>query len=130
MLYEVITRLKDLFLTLVVVCAALYLLEVWYIYDSMAGAWSALLSLGFTLADVPFTVSKLLLIVLVLYVSIVASWVIRSVLEAEVFPRQRFDRGVRDSIKKLLRITSYNVCYTKLLRTTTSSWRASRLWSG
>jgi small-conductance mechanosensitive channel len=28
--------------------------------------------------------------------------VIRSILEAEVFPRRRFDRGIRDAIKKLL----------------------------
>jgi len=99
---ELTTRLKDLFLVLVVACAMLYLLEVWYIYDSMAEAWSALLGLGFTVANVPFTVSKVLVIVLVLYVSVITSWVIRSVLEAEVFPRRRFDRGVRDSIKKLL----------------------------
>jgi len=99
---ELTTRLKDLFLVVVGFCAGLYLLEVWYIYDSMAEAWSALLELGFTVADVPFTVSKVLVIVLVLYASIVASWIIRSVLEAEVFPRRRFDRGVRDSIKKLL----------------------------
>ncbi len=99
---ELTTRLSNLFLTLVVAYSILYLTEIWYIYDSVADALAKLLRLGFTYEETEITVKHVLVIGLVLYAAIVSSWVIRSVLEAEFFPRRRFDRGVRDSIKKLL----------------------------
>ena len=99
---ELTTRLKNVFLVLMVAFASLYLLEAWYIFDSMAEAWSKLLSLSLTFAEVNISVEKVLVVGLVLYLSIVASWTLRALLEAEFFPRRRFDRGIRDSIKKLL----------------------------
>ncbi|HXV21747.1 MAG TPA: mechanosensitive ion channel domain-containing protein [Desulfuromonadales bacterium] len=99
---ELTTRLKNVFLALIVAFTSLYLLEAWYIFDSLAEAWSKLLSLSLTIAEVSISVEKVLVVGLVLYLSIIASWTIRNILEAEFFPRRRFDRGVRDAIKKLL----------------------------
>jgi small-conductance mechanosensitive channel len=99
---ELTARLKTVFIAMVVVYAGLYLLQIWNIYDNVTEAWSALLEYGFTIEDVRITVQKILVIGLVLYASIFTSWGIRSLLEAEVFPRRRFDRGIRDAIKKLL----------------------------
>lgn len=99
---ELTTRLKNVFLVLVVAFTSLYLLEAWYLFDSMAEAWSQLLGLSLTIAEVSISVEKVLVVGLVLYLSIAASWIMRTLLEAEFFPRRRFDRGVRDSIKKLL----------------------------
>jgi potassium-dependent mechanosensitive channel len=99
---ELTARLKNVFLALVVVFTSLYLLEAWYIYDSMAEAWSKLLSLSLTIAEVRISVEKVLVVGVVLYLSIAVSWIIEAILEAEIFPRRRFDRGIRDSIKKLL----------------------------
>jgi potassium-dependent mechanosensitive channel len=99
---ELTARLKNIFLALVVVFTSLYLLEAWYIYDSMAEAWSKLLSLSLTIAEVRISVEKVLVVGVVVYLSIAASWIIEAILEAEIFPRRRFDRGIRDSIKKLL----------------------------
>jgi small-conductance mechanosensitive channel len=99
---ELTARLKTVFIALVAVYAGLYLLEIWNIYDNVTEAWSSLLEYGFTIEEVRITVQRILVIGLVLYASIFASWVIRSLLEAEVFPRRRFDRGIRDAIKKLL----------------------------
>jgi small-conductance mechanosensitive channel len=99
---ELTARLKGIFVVMVSGYAGLYLLEIWYIYDSVGRAWTALLELGFTFEEVHVTVRKILLIGVVLYASILTSWGIRSLLEAEFFPRRRFDRGIRDAIKKLL----------------------------
>jgi small-conductance mechanosensitive channel len=99
---ELTTRLKNVFLALVVAFTSLYLLEAWYIFDSMAEAWSKLRSFSLTIAEVNISVEKVLVVGLVLYLSIAASWTLRALLEAEFFPRRRFDRGVRDAIKKLL----------------------------
>jgi small-conductance mechanosensitive channel/predicted nucleic acid-binding Zn-ribbon protein len=99
---ELTARLKTVFIALVAVYAGLYLLEIWNIYDSVTEGWSALLEYGFTIEEVRITVQRILVVGLVLYASIFTSWGIRSLLEAEVFPRRRFDRGIRDAIKKLL----------------------------
>ncbi len=99
---ELMHRLKEVFQIFVVGYATLYLLEVWGIYDSIGQAWSELLAMGFDVGEVRVSVQTVLLVGLVLYVSIVVSWFIRAVLDSQVFPRQGFDRGVRDAIKKLL----------------------------
>lgn len=99
---ELTARLKAVFIALVAGYSGLYLLEIWNIYDSVTEAWSALLEYGFSIEDVRITVQKILAVGLVLYASLFTSWGIRSLLEAEVFPRRRFDRGIRDAIKKLL----------------------------
>lgn len=99
---ELIRRLKGLFLLLVAAYAGLYLLEIWGIYDSVQQAWDHLLALGFNVGPTRITVNMIFLACLVLYASVVISWVTRAFLEAEVFPHRKFDRGVRDSIKKLL----------------------------
>jgi potassium efflux system protein len=99
---ELIYRLKKLFQIIVTIYTILYLLEIWKVFDSVGQAWSTILDFGLTLGQTRLTVKMVLFAVLVLYASIIVSWVIRSFLEAEVFPRRKFDRGVRDSIKKLL----------------------------
>jgi len=99
---DLTSRLKDMFLILIIILTSLYLLKVWNLYDSMAEAWSNLLALSLTIEDVSISVENVLVVVFVLYLSMAVSWLIRAILEAEFFPRRRFDRGVRDSIKKLL----------------------------
>jgi small-conductance mechanosensitive channel len=44
----------------------------------------------------------LLMALLVIYLSIQASWVLQATLETQVFPYSSVDRGVRDAVKKLL----------------------------
>lgn len=99
---ELSARLKNVFLVLIAAFTSLNLLAAWYIFDSVAEAWSTLLGLSLTIEEASISVEKVLVVGLVLYLSVAASWTIRAILEAEFFPRRRFDRGVRDSIKKLL----------------------------
>ena len=99
---ELTGRLKGIFQVVMVVYAGLYLLEIWGVYDSVNQAWQDLMGLGFTVGKTHVTLQMVLLAWVVLYVSLVVSWVVRGFLDAEVFPRRKFDRGIRDSIKKLL----------------------------
>lgn len=99
---ELIRRLKGLLKFLVIAYALVLLLEVWGIYDTLGQAWTAIMAFQFTLGEVTVTMHMLVLAVVVLYFAIVLSWVLRGLLESEVFPRQGVDRGVGDSIKKLL----------------------------
>lgn len=99
---ELIRRLKGLFQFLVVLYALVFLLEVWGVYDTLGQAWSAILAFQFTIGEVTVTMEMLVLAGVVLYGSIILSWVLRGLLESEVFPRRGVERGVGDSIKKLL----------------------------
>lgn len=109
---ELIRRLKALFRFLVIVYALVFLLEVWGVYDTLGQAWSAILAFKFTLGEVTITTEMLVLAAVVLYGSIILSWVLLGLLESEIFPRQGVDRGVGDSIKKLLH---YSLIFIGLL---------------
>ncbi|MHB1399180.1 MAG: mechanosensitive ion channel family protein [Trichloromonadaceae bacterium] len=99
---ELIRRLKGLLKFLVVLYALVFLLEVWGFYDTLGQAWAAILAFQFTVGEVTVTMEMLVLAGVVLYGSIILSWVLRGLLESEVFPRQGVERGVGDSIRKLL----------------------------
>lgn len=99
---ELIRKLKGLLKLLVILYALVFLLEVWGVYDTLGQAWSAILAFQFTFGEVTVTMHMLVLAVVVLYGSIVLSWVLLGLLESEVFPRQGVERGVGDAIKKLL----------------------------
>ena len=78
----------------------------------MAQAWSQLLGYGFHWGETFISVNMFLLAALVIYLSVILSWILRALLEYEVFPRKGMDRGVRDSIKKLLH---YSLVFVGLL---------------
>jgi small-conductance mechanosensitive channel len=99
---DLAARFKGLFDLFVLGYGGLYLLVVWGLFDSVPQAWEQLLSLGFQWGETPVSVRTILLAGIVVYLAIVVSWIIREVLEWEVFPRKGLDRGVRDAVKKLL----------------------------
>jgi small-conductance mechanosensitive channel len=74
----------------------------WRMFDSIGEAWHTIVSAGFTFGDRTISVQMLLIALAALYVTILLSRLLRSLLEEEVFPRRQMDRGVRDSINKLL----------------------------
>ncbi|WP_305046941.1 mechanosensitive ion channel family protein [Geoalkalibacter sp.] len=99
---EVAQRLKTL-LKIIVWIGALYnFLSVWGIYDSFGEAWAGLTGFGISVGQVHLTLAMLMLALLVIYLSIQVSWVLRGVLDTQVFPHSSLDRGVSDAIKKLL----------------------------
>lgn len=109
---ELAARLKGVFDTFVIGYACFYLLVVWGLFDSVAQAWGHLLGYGFHWGETFISVQMVLFAALVIYLSIVLSWILRALLEWEVFPRKGMDRGVRDSIKKLLH---YSLIFVGLL---------------
>ncbi len=99
---EVAHRLKNLLRVLAWIVGFFMLLQMWGVYDTLSQAWKGLFALEISLGQIRLTLDMIVLALLVLYLSIVGSWFIRAFLEAEIFPRQNIDRGVRDSIKRLL----------------------------
>jgi len=99
---ELILRVERLFKVAITGYALVYLLIVWRVFDSVTEAFTTLLDFEFTISEFSFSVQMALLVGLVLYLSLLISWLVQAVLDDHYFPRQEFDRGVRDAIKKLL----------------------------
>lgn len=84
---------------------ALYLSTIWGFYSSSAQAWDALLSVSLTVASYQISLDMVLLVILVFYLSLELSWLLQVILDQHLFERRNYDRGVRDSVKKLLHYT-------------------------
>ncbi len=99
---ELSVKLKNFLRVIVVAWTAFYLLLLWGAYDSVKQTWTRLIGLTVSLGEVKITVGMLLFAGVVIYFTVLLSLAIRAFLESKVFPRQQFDRGVRDAISKLL----------------------------
>ncbi len=99
---ELSIKLKNFLQVVVIAWTGFYLLLLWGAYDSVKQTWTRLIGVTVSLGEVRITVGMLLFAGLVIYATILLSLAIRAFLESKVFPRQHFDRGVRDAISKLL----------------------------
>lgn len=101
---ELVDQLKGLLRLFIGAYTLLYLLVIWGwgFFDTPREAWATLMQLGITFGETRVTAHMVLLALGALYVTIRLSWLIRALLESEFFPRSAMDRGIRDSIKKLL----------------------------
>jgi hypothetical protein len=86
-------RLKRILLVLVIVGALFNIIFVLGAYDSFAHAYEGLASLGIFVGQIQLTVPMLLMALLVIYLSIQASWVLRATLDTQIFPHSSVDRG-------------------------------------
>jgi small-conductance mechanosensitive channel len=99
---ELENRLRRLLVTFIVGCAALYLLEIWRIFPSAGQAWRTILQLEFALGQKTIAIKLVLMAIVTFYAAVQGSWILGALLETEFFPRRPLDRGVHDSILKLL----------------------------
>lgn len=82
--------------------AILALFPLWGIFPSSGEAWGRLMALGLAVGGLSISVGVVLTALLALYISILLSWILRTTLEAEVFPRRSMGRGAADAATKLL----------------------------
>ncbi len=99
---ELSVKLKNILRVVVVAWTAFYLLLLWGAYDSVKQTWTRLIGVTVSLGEVRITLGMILFAGVVIYATILLSLALRAFLESKVFPRQQFDRGVRDAISKLL----------------------------
>jgi len=99
---DLTARLSNILQIFIYSYAGLYLLVVWALYDSAGQAWNALMAKSIQLGEIEVSLHMVVLVILVLYLSMTFSWLLRALLETQIFPHRDFDRGVRDAIKKLL----------------------------
>lgn len=92
----------------------LYLVQIWGGSDNFSSSWSKLKDIGFVVAEIPLTIGTLIMVVVVMYLAVTLSWLLRSALDVEIVGPRYMDSGVRDSIKTLLHyvIMSCGILFT------------------
>ncbi|OGK08319.1 MAG: hypothetical protein A2W80_18000 [Candidatus Riflebacteria bacterium GWC2_50_8] len=87
---------------LVVFMAIANMLSVWGFFESASHAAAAILALGISLQGLRITLSLLVSATVALYLALFVSWLIQSILNEEVYPRKKVERGVGISINRLI----------------------------
>jgi potassium-dependent mechanosensitive channel len=95
-------RIMQLLQVLLVFGAILVLLDVWEVAQSPVTMWRLIIDAGFTVGSTRVTVGRILVGALVLYIASLASWILRTAGQADVYRRWHLDRGVGESINRLL----------------------------
>jgi potassium-dependent mechanosensitive channel len=95
-------RLIGLFRVAVVVIAVLVLLDIWGIAGSPVATWQSITGAGFELGPLRITVGRMLLGILVIYGAVLISGLARTIVAADVERRQDGDRGLSESINRLV----------------------------
>lgn|GEM_PF-136853 len=87
---------------LVVFMAISSMLSVWGFFDNASTAAAAILALGISLRGLTISLGLVVSAVVALYIALFVSWLIQSILNEEVYPRKKVDRGVGISINRLI----------------------------
>jgi potassium-dependent mechanosensitive channel len=82
--------------------AIVFLMPIVGVYSSVGKAFEKLFLSSVTIGSTSLSLLLVLMAALVLYLSSFISWIIRAILETEVFHRMQVDRGAGQSITKLL----------------------------
>jgi potassium-dependent mechanosensitive channel len=98
-------RLMALLQAVLGVGALLIIANVWQLAPSPAATWQIITGYTFHLGDIEITVGRLIFAFVLLYLAMVASWLIRSFLQSAAYRRWNFERGVSDSINMLVHYT-------------------------
>ncbi|CAN5726019.1 hypothetical protein BH23GEM5_BH23GEM5_06700 [soil metagenome] len=95
-------RLVVLFQAILIIWAALAVLDVWELIGSPLESWNAVKDMGVTLVGINITVGRVVIAWVVVYLAMLGSWITRTFIRSEVSPRWDLDRGVGESISTLL----------------------------
>jgi potassium efflux system protein len=100
--YRAAQFVANLLAVLIVLGAALNVLNAWEVVSSPWKAWQAVFRAGVTLGGVEITVGRVLGSVLLLYTAFLASIAVRALLREEILPRRQIERGVADAMQTLV----------------------------
>ena len=95
-------RLNLLLRIIVSAYALLYLLVHWQLYHTPGEAWSGIMALSFDIGELTISMEIMLMVVFVLYLTIILSWIIQALLDAEVMTPYGMEHGVKFAVKTLV----------------------------
>jgi small-conductance mechanosensitive channel len=94
-------RFKNLLRIIIVIAAGNYIFEVWGLAKRFENIWQDIFEIEFSLGEFRISLQMILLVIVVLYLTMLASWLIQAFIESQLIRKKRVDRGVRDAVKKL-----------------------------
>jgi small-conductance mechanosensitive channel len=95
-------RLNMLLRIIVIAYAVLYLLVHWQFYPTPGEAWSGVMALSFAIGELTISMEIVVMVACVLYLTMIFSWFIQALLDAEVMTPHGMDHGVKFAIKTLI----------------------------
>lgn len=99
---QVVQRILVLLRVALVTAAALVLLDVWGIAESPVATWRQIWNFQLLGQPIEVTVGGVIVALLVVYVALLVSGVVRTLVTADVERRQAGDRGLGESISRLV----------------------------
>ncbi len=78
------------------------ILAAWGVYDNTWYAAKSILDLGFTVQGTKITLGKICWSVLLFYIILSVSWLVRTYLEVNFYPKRNIEQGVGISINRLI----------------------------
>jgi potassium-dependent mechanosensitive channel len=95
-------RLMGLVRIAVATAAVLIILDIWGIAESPIATWQRIIGAGIRMGPLHITVGRILIAILVLYAAMLVSGLMRTIVTADVERRQEGDRGLGESISRLV----------------------------
>ncbi len=95
-------RLTVLLRIIIITYAILYLLVHWHVYQTPGEAWAGILGLSFRVGELHISMEIVLMVACVLYLTIILSWLIQALLDAEVMTPHGMEYGVKFAVKTLI----------------------------
>jgi potassium-dependent mechanosensitive channel len=95
-------RFMGLVRVVVAVLAVFLLLDIWTIAESPIFTWQRIIGAGITIGPLEITVGRAIVAVLLLYGAVLVSMLVRTLVRADVERRQAGDRGLSESISRLV----------------------------
>jgi len=99
---KVMQRMIVLLRIALLAIATLLVLDVWGVGESPGATWRMVMGAGFMLGPLHVTVGRIILAALVVYLAFLVSGVVRTLVTADVQRRQAGDRGLGESISRLV----------------------------
>jgi potassium efflux system protein len=101
-LEEATRKLQVLTRIIILVNAALVFLVIWRVFDSFHDARETILSYEHSFGDATLSIKMVLLVILILYLTMIISWIIQAFVDSQIMTPRKMDLGIKESLKRLL----------------------------
>jgi potassium efflux system protein len=100
-------KLQTLAKIIIMFNAFLAVMVIWNIFDNATDAFDTFLGYEYNFGESSLSVKMVLLIVLILYITVLISWVIQAFADSQIMTPKKMDRGIKESLKRLVHYTLF-----------------------
>ena len=96
------SKLQTLAKIIIMFNAFLVIMVIWNIFDTPVEAFDTILGYEYNFGEFSLSVKMVLLIVLILYLTVLISWMIQAFADSQIMTPRNMDRGIKESLKRLI----------------------------